>query len=324
MSQGWRILPEKFLNRVEAIISKEKKESVLTAFTIRKPCTFRANPLKISAVELKRKLSELSIEVTPVRWNSEAFILQNVPQKKLMETHLYKDGFLYIQGLSSMIPALVLDPKPNEKILDIAAAPGSKTTQIAAMMGNTGEILANDKSHIRNYKLKANIELQGVTNTHVTQFPGQIMWKKLPEYFDRSLVDVPCTMEGRFYTEDPKSFRDWSTNKIKYLIEIQKYLLRSAISCTKPGGTIVYSTCTLEPDENEKIIDWMIKKEEGAITIEEIVLPFFSFDRPLMEWNGRPMNNEVRHTARIIPTELYEGFYIAKIKKNHTTICKTV
>src|SRR5579864_5496666 len=266
-------LPQKFLDRLPKIIPKENSEKILASFSQRKPSTFRANTLKISAGDLEKKLQEAGIKGEKVPWYTDAFILKNVPQKTLMETDIYKNGYIYIQSLSSMIPPLLLDPQPYEKILDITAAPGSKTTQIAAIMKNTGEILANDKSHIRNFKLKANLQSQGVTNTQVSQLPGQVIWKKLPEFFDRALVDVPCSMEGRFYTEDPKTYRDWSTIKIKFLEEQQKYILRSAISATKPGGIIVYSTCTLAPEENEGVIDWILKKEKDAIEIEEIFLP---------------------------------------------------
>ncbi len=314
------VLPQKFIERLPKIIPQESLTEVINSFSHKKPSTFRANTLKISASELEKGLAQLNISVERLPWYENAFILKNTPQKVLMETDFYKNGYLYIQGLSSMIPVLILDPQPHQKILDIAAAPGSKTTQMATLMKNTGEILANDKSHIRNFKLKANIEIQGVLNTQIIQLPGQILWKKLPEFFDKVLVDVPCSMEGRFYTEDQKSFRDWSLNKIKYLEEIQKYLLRSAISCTKPGGTIVYSTCTLSPDENESVIDWILKKEGDAIEIEKIFLHNFHFAAPCTKWKNKEYSPNIKNTARILPSLIYEGFYIAKIKKLRSTI----
>src|SRR3989344_419590 len=137
-----------------------------------------------------------------------------------------------------MIPALILNPKPGEKVLDICAAPGSKTTQIAAMMENKGELVANDINQIRVYKLESNLKMQGVTNVIVTKLPAEAIWKKVPEQFDKTLVDVPCSMEGIFYCGDPKTFTHWSTKKVHYLAKHQKLILRSAVSATKPGGTI--------------------------------------------------------------------------------------
>jgi len=308
-------LPSKFLDRLPHIIPQDTLDQVLKSFCHRKPSTFRANTLKISADELEKKLKDLGIETERVSWYKDAFILKNVSQKVLTETELYKRGYVYVQGLSSMIPALILDPKPHEKVLDITAAPGSKTTQMATLMENTGEILANDKSHVRNFKLKANITLQGVTNTHITQMPAQILWKKLPEYFDKTLVDVPCSMEGRFYTEDPKTYKDWSTKKIQFLEEQQKYILWSAISATKPGGSIVYSTCTLAPEENEGVIDWILKKLKDAIIIEEIFLHNVPIDKSIIQWNNRTYNQQIQKTVRILPSSSMEGFFIAKIKK---------
>lgn len=313
-------LPEKFLARLSEIYTQDEKQQILEAFTHRNPPTFRANTLKITSEELEKQLKKQDILVQKVPWNTDAFILTNQPQKVLTATTLYNDGFFYVQGLSSMIPPLILQPQPGERILDITAAPGSKTTQIAALMKNAGEIIANDKSRVRLYKLEANLKQQGVTNTKITYFPAQAIWKKFPEYFDKTLVDVPCSMEGRFYTENPKSYQDWSTNKIQYLQEIQKYILRSAISATKVGGTIVYSTCTLSPEENEAVIDWILKKEQGAVIVEEVFLADMIFHKPLTSWKQKKFDPQINLTARVLPSSLMEGFFIAKLKKVRSTV----
>lgn len=318
----WDSLPEKFLERTKEIIPQDKQEEVFSSFCHRHPSTFRANTLKISADELQTKLKDLGIETDKVPWYTDAFILKNVPQRILTEIELYKQGFFYVQSLSSMIPPLVLNPQPKGTVLDIAAAPGSKTTQIAALMNNTGEILANDKSHVRNFKLKANLNLQGVTNAQVTQLPGEIIWKKIPEFFDKALVDVPCSMEGRFYTEDPKSYRDWSTTKIQQLQNTQKFLLRSAIGATKVGGIIVYSTCTLSVEENEEVIDWILQKEKGKIDIEPISLPGLPLSNPILQWKHKIFNPNIEKCVRVLPSPLMEGFFIAKIRKIAPTVAK--
>jgi NOL1/NOP2/sun family putative RNA methylase len=219
-----------------------------------------------------------------------------------------------------MVPPLILNPQKDDKILDICAAPGSKTTQIAALMGNSGVIIANDTSLIRLYKLRANLKIQGVINTQTARIPGQTIWQKYPEYFDRVLADVPCSMEGRFYTSDKKTFQDWSKAKIKKLSEIQKWILRSAVSATKPGGTIVYSTCTLAPEENEGVIDWIIKKEKGNIIIEEIDINGLTFNPPLNKWGEKIYDPQIKLTKRILPGQEMEGFFIAKIRKLSSNI----
>lgn len=312
-------LPEKFLNRLSQLYTPKEKEYVLQAFSHKNPPTFRANTLKISPQDLREELAKQNILVDTVPWYQDAFILTNQPQKVLTATQLYIDGYFYVQSLSSMLPPLILNPQPGEKILDITAAPGSKTTQMAVLMENTGEIIANDKSRVRLYKLEANLKQQGVTNTKITYMPAQTIWKKFPEYFDKTLVDVPCSMEGRFYTENPKSYADWSTNKIDFLQDIQKYILRSATSATKVGGEIVYSTCTLSPEENEAVIDWIIKKEQGAVIVEPVQLPNLEFAKPLTHWKQKTFDAQISNTARILPSARMEGFFIAKLKKIHST-----
>lgn len=320
MNQKWDVLSEKFLEKLPAIVSQEHLEKVLNSFCIRKPSTFRVNKLKINPNELEQKLKNLGIEAEKIHWYKDAFVLKNIPQKILTETDLYKQGYLYIQSLSSMIPPLILDPKSGEKILDICAAPGSKTTQMAMLMQNNGEIIANDKSHIRNYKLQANLNQQGATIVAITHMPGEILWKKFPEYFDKTLVDVPCSMEGRFYIENEKSYKSWSPNKVRILAGTQKFLLRSAISSTKPGGIIVYSTCTLSPEENEEIIDWVLKKEGNAIRLDEIILEGNFLSSGLSGYKQKIFSQELKKTKRILPSATMEGFFIAKIKKITSTI----
>src|SRR5260221_2184099 len=219
-----------------------------------------------------------------------------------------------------MIPPLVMDIHDSESILDLTAAPGSKTTQMAAMMHNTGEIIANDKSRVRLYKLEANLKIQGVTNTKVTYLPGQFIWKKFPQYFTKTLVDVPCSMEGRFLCENEKSYRDWSTAKIEFLQNQQKFLLRSGVSATQIGGLIVYSTCTLAPEDNEEVIDWILKKSKGAVVLEDIDIPQLQFSPGLTAFKNRIFDPSLSKTMRIFPTEIMEGFFVAKLRKVSSTI----
>ncbi|MFH1855165.1 MAG: RsmB/NOP family class I SAM-dependent RNA methyltransferase [bacterium] len=294
MAQEWRMLPKEFLKRLETIIPTEKLRDVLEAYTVIRPTTIRVNTLKTNAAHLLQIFDSHSIVYEPSPISSIAFIIRS-DKRMLLDLDAYNNGLFYIQSLSSMLPVIVLDPKPNEKILDIAAAPGSKTTQMAAIMNNTGQIVANDNSRIRGYKLRANLKIQGVTNTTVVISPGQTIWKEYPEYFDKALVDAPCSMEGTFTTTNPKTCEHWSIKAIKELVQRQKWLLRSAVSATKPGGIIVYSTCTLEPEENEKVIEWILKKELGKVELFE-------------------------PTTLIYPSELMEGFFIAKLKKLQSTI----
>ncbi|HEX8932165.1 MAG TPA: RsmB/NOP family class I SAM-dependent RNA methyltransferase [Patescibacteria group bacterium] len=319
MENNKHLLPEKFLERLKKLYSEKELKEILAAMQTKPLPSFRANTLKPTSAKLEQALKKQGFVLKRVNWYHDAFILTNKSVRELTETEEYKRGDIYIQNLSSMIPALVLNPKPDEKILDLCAAPGSKTTQMAALMHNQGEIMANDLSRQRLYKLIANLKMYGVTNTKTFNFPGQAIWKKFPEYFDKTLVDAPCSMEGRICLTVPETYQDWKLGKIKALERMQQYLLRSAISATKVGGTIVYSTCTLAPEENEGVIDWILKKEGNAIEIEKIEIDKLKLNKGVVHWN-KDLNPKVGLTTRINPSKTMEGFFIAKIRKVKPTI----
>lgn len=300
------MLPDEFTRRLSQL-------GCTNCFFGSRPTTFRLNTLKAHSLDLP-----FDVDIVP--WHDTAFILRSGDLRTLTETKDYKNGKLYVQSLSSMLPPLILDPKPTERILDIVAAPGSKTTQMAAMMQNRGTIVANDTSHVRRYRLVANLNMQGVTIASIEKEDGRSLWKKYPEYFDRALVDVPCSMEGRFNAVDPKTYKDWSLKKVKSLAHLQRWMLRSAISATKPGGIIVYSTCTLSPEENEEVVDWILEKEKGNIILESVTLPNFRFDPPVLHWGIKNYDKSIGLAARVYPSELMEGFFIAKIKKVKSTV----
>lgn len=289
--------------------SNEVKE-IFDGFSLQRTTTLRINTLKITKEDFLAEALKYQVILEPVDWYENAFILRSPTQREFSELPLYTESKCYIQSLSSMLPPLVLNPQPHEKVLDLCAAPGSKTSQIAMMMNNTGEIVANDASHTRIYRLKANLENLGVTNTKVVRSVGQGLWHEYPEYFDKALVDVPCSMEGRIQLETPTSYEDWSVKKVKELQEVQKFLLRSAISATRPGGTIVYSTCTLSLEENEKVIQWILRKEAGKVELE-------NFDIQHVPWKQAFDNQS---TKKIFPSQTFEGFFIAKLRKLQTTV----
>lgn len=308
-------LPIQFQEKLIILFGEEKAKTLLQTFCFAKPITIRINTLNASKEQVLQFFDKQNIQYSSVPWFDLAFIIHNATTRELTDLEIYKQGFFYIQNLSSMIPALVLDPQKDEKVLDLAAAPGSKTTQMAAMMNNEGEIIANDVSRTRMFKLQDNLSQQGVSNTKVITGPGERVWQKYPEYFDKVLVDVPCSMEGRFVCGDIFSYKDWSLKKVKILAKQQQWLLRSAISATKVGGLIVYSTCTISPEENEGVIDWLIKKEKANVEIEEIFIKDLEKNEAISSFGEKKYNPEVVKTLRILPSQKMEGFYVAKIRK---------
>ncbi len=224
-------------------------------------------------------------------------------------------GYYYVQELASMMPPLALNPCKYDIVLDMCAAPGSKTTQLAAMMENQGTIIANDKRIDRLTALNSNLERCGATNTIITRMNGITLCKKLTKQgflFDKILVDAPCSGEGTIRSS-PETLRMWNINMIKGLASLQKKLIAAAIECLKPQGTLVYSTCTHAPEENELVIDFALKNFNVAL--EQISLPL-KIRQGITEWQGQKLNSELKKCARIWPQDNdTEGFFVAKLKR---------
>lgn len=315
-------LPPEFIRRVKQLYNTETSESVFESFATEKPTTFRVNTIKLPVHEVIKSLNDQGFLTETVPWYYEAFILRSKSLRELTDTEQYKRGQIYVQSLSSMIPALVLAPNDTDKVLDICAAPGSKATQLATRMKNLGRITANDVSRIRLYRLEANRERQDARSIRIVENDARSVWQKYPEYFDSTLADVPCSMEGRFSYEDKDSYKDWSVKKVKDMMSLQKWILRSAISATKASGIIVYSTCTLSPEENEQVIDWVLKKEKGNVQVIPIELENAPLTQGRTTWGDKKYHKSLVQTKRVIPTMLMEGFYIAKLTKLHSSIPK--
>jgi len=265
----------------------------------------RVNTLKISVEELKEKLEKKNCEIEEIPWVKEGFWVRNCDLSKSIEHIL---GYFFIQNASSMIPPLVLNPEKNDTILDLCAAPGAKTTQMAAMMKNQGLIIANDV-HLKRLKaLRGNLQRCGVTNTITTLMNGKSFWKTGLK-FKKILLDVPCSGSG---TLNPRVFKQLSFGALKMLSSIQKKLLISASKCLEKGGTIVYSTCSLEPEENEEVIDFAIKKLGLKTKKIEIEAPFV---HAFSKWEEKEFDDSVTKAIRIIPSEKTEGFFVCKLVK---------
>lgn len=217
-------------------------------------------------------------------------------------------GYYYIQSLSSMIPPLVLNPSEEDKVLDLCAAPGSKTTQLAALMNNRGTLVANDIAAERVKSLSFNTERMNVMNAAVMHGKGEILSKVFHSWFDKILVDVPCSGLGVLQKKGEIN-KWWTTDSIKNLAEIQYRLLVSAAKMLRTGGELVYSTCTLTVEENEEVLAQFLKKYPFKILPVELPLP--SDDGIVLA-----DNNELKKTRRLIPWEVgSEGFFVTKLIK---------
>ena len=270
--------------------------------------SIRVNTLKISIKELKERLKD-RWELTPIPWCKEGFWIEG-KRRDIGNTLEHSLGYIYVQEAVSMIPPIVLDPKPNETNLDMCAAPGSKATQIAQYMKNKGVLIANDYKGDRIASLGINVQRMGITNTIITLMQG--WWFKNME-FDKILVDAPCSGTGTI-RKSLKTINIWNQNMVRRLAGTQKQLLQTGFNNLKPGGTLVYSTCTLEPEECEGIVSHLLDNNETA-TLEKIELPL-KRSKPITEFNDQTYNKEVKNCLRLWPQDNdSEGFFVTKIKK---------
>lgn len=306
-------LPDGFLERVTRLPAYPTDPAIY----LKKPSlSIRVNPTIANVQELIEQLSSLGIGTIPYVPVAHAFQTTTQVATPLTELSAYAKGGFYIQSTSSMIPATILDPQPGEDVLDLCAAPGSKTIQMAQMMHNTGSIVANDISRNRLYKLKALAAIYGATNIQTVSRDGRALWQEYQNRFDKTLVDVPCSMEGRMY--DEVVHQNWSVKEIKRLAKMSGWLLRSAISATRPGGDIVFSTCTIAPEENEGVVDWILKKDGSRIELVDIARSVPGAVPGITSWQGKEFSTEVSKTRRIIPDATHEAFFIAHFKKSAT------
>ena len=229
-------LPMEFIQNLYNDFNEKTADKILFGMLNNRFVTLRVNTLKSNKKEIINIFEKFSIEYEEVDFYENAFIIKNKNEKNLSEYDFYKNGLVYVQSLSSMIPPLVLDPKPNEKVLDLTSAPGSKTTQMSAMMENKGYILANEIDKFRCEKLKYNVEMQGSKIVEVTNLDGKIIGDKYPEEFDKVLLDTPCSGEGRFLLDSPKSYANWSEKMVNELSKDQKDLINSAYKSLKKDG----------------------------------------------------------------------------------------
>ncbi|HEX5710453.1 MAG TPA: RsmB/NOP family class I SAM-dependent RNA methyltransferase, partial [Sulfuricurvum sp.] len=289
-------------------------------FDAPKQVTFRVNTLKSTPQELEAQLEAAQIPYEKVGWKTQFMegIYRIAPEDKLRltQTDAFYGGRLYIQNLSSMIAPILLAPKPEETVLDMAAAPGGKTLMLAGMMENTGWLSAVELSRERFFRMCDNLKSQGVTNAHTYMTDGRSVGKKCPEMFDRILLDAPCSSEARFKTHEPKSMSFWTIHKVKETSKLQRRLLLSAYDALKPGGRLLYSTCSFSPEENESPLQHLLERHGEHLKILPLSLPFDNIQKPLARWGKEIYDERIQNAVRILPTDTIDGFFICLLEKN--------
>ncbi|PSP84319.1 SAM-dependent methyltransferase [Halobacteriales archaeon QS_1_68_17] len=274
------------------------------------PSVVRVNTIKTTVERARRALAASDVETDPVDWHSGLFRL---PSDSAGANWPYFHGWLHGQEEVSAVPATVLDPAPGERVWDACAAPGSKTTQLAALMDDAGLLVATDNNLGRLSALRSNAERLGVTNLAVTNEDART-FSLAPfdgEPFDRALVDVPCSCEGTI-RKNPDALDDWSIDHVRGIAGVQKGILRRAVQATRPGGTVVYSTCTFAPEENEAVLDHVLDAETCRLVDYDLPL---DHSPGVAAWDGATFDPAVGKTKRIYPHQNDTGgFFCAKLE----------
>ncbi len=306
-------LPEEFLHYIESILPASLNMTDFVA-ACQRPLrkSIRVNTLKISVEQFKQRAEQKEWQLTPVPWCENGFwITADESEVPLGNTAEHMAGLFYIQEASSMLPvsALFDQPEHYNSVLDVAAAPGSKTTQIAALMDNQGILVANEFSASRVKVLHANIERCGVRNCALSNFDGRVFGGWLPEQFDAVLLDAPCSGEGTV-RKDEDAMKNWSRESVLSIADTQKVLIESAFHALKPGGILVYSTCTLSLEENQQVCHHLLQQFGELVEFDSLAELFPGADKALT----------AEGFLHVFPQTFdSEGFFVARIRKTGAT-----
>ncbi|MBQ4266501.1 MAG: RsmB/NOP family class I SAM-dependent RNA methyltransferase [Clostridia bacterium] len=282
---------------------EEMAERIAQGYAAQRAVTLRANPLKSDAAAVRAALAVNGIETNPVSWYADAMIVESAREDALTKLDMYERGEIYLQSLSSMIPPLLLGAKPGENVLDMAAAPGGKTTQIAALTGNQAMVTACEMNKIRADRLKYNVTRQGATRVTVMNIDSRNLDDLFS--FDRILLDAPCSGSGTVQLGNPRSKGQFSKEFLGRTTKQQEALLLKALRLLRPGCEMIYSTCSVLRQENEDIVLRVLRKANAEV----VPLELSAFDSVPQLPVGIP------GTLCVCPDALHEGFFMAKIRR---------
>ncbi|MHB9288204.1 RsmB/NOP family class I SAM-dependent RNA methyltransferase [Halobacteriales archaeon Cl-PHB] len=296
------------LDRYEPLV--DDYEAFRTACERRLPSAVRVNTIKTTVDRAREALDEADIAYDAAGWNPR---LLRLPESQPGANWPYVHGWLHGQEEVSAIPAAVLDPEPGERVWDACAAPGSKTTQLGALMADSGRLVASDNNLGRISALRSNAERLGLTNVAITHEDARNHSLKPfdGDPYDRALVDVPCSCEGTV-RKNPDALEDWTMEHVHGIAGVQKGILRRAVQTTTAGGTVVYSTCTFAPEENEAVLDYALEEEPCRLVDYDLPLDHVP---GVTEWQDAEYHPSVEKAKRIYPHHNDTGgFFCAKLE----------
>lgn len=308
-------LPQEYQRKIQSLLGDDY-ENYENSFTWSCGQTLRVNQLKMMPAEFFRRFplyqneKEANIQLKPVPWCENGFYYEG--ETRTSQHPYYYAGAYYIQEPSAMAPASFLPVAPGDKVLDLCAAPGGKTTALAAKLQGEGVLVANDISISRCKALLKNVEMAGVRNCMITCETPEKLATRFGAYFDKILVDAPCSGEGMF-RRDPSMIKSWSPEEVERYSNLQKEILHTAASMLKPGGYLLYSTCTYSPEENEQVVESLLQTDSSFALVE---LPLYEgVDEGHPEWTESE-RKELKYCRRFWNHRVQgEGQFTALLKK---------
>lgn len=305
------LFPTYYLDMLYEIYTPKEVDLILKSYLLGRRTTFRINRLQKESDNVLAELKVKNIKVEKCDFYKDVYILKEKQDKTLQSLEAYKKGLIYLQNLSSIIPAEILDVNEDDKVLDMCAAPGGKTLKLSEKMNNQGIIIANEVNRIRYERLRFNLEKLGANNVTTLNLDGRGLSNIYKEYFDKILLDVPCSGEGTINIRDTKKLKLLKNGPF---VKVQKELIKSAFMTIKKGGVMLYSTCTISPEENEGVINYLLNKYKDA-DILPIRLKISNWKNGIICYKNNVYDERISRSVRIIPNEFMEGFYMCLIQK---------
>lgn len=302
-----------FLKRLDNIYSKEDIKIIKSGFEkAKRQTTFRVNTIKSTNEDQENYFRNIGVKIERISFLPNAYKIIDLNWFRVAELRWFETWEFYLQWITSQLPVEFLTINNWLTILDVSAAPGWKTSQISSKLNNTWKVIANEINTIRREKLKATIRKQFCKNVEVIWIDARNLWIKYKAWtFDAILFDAPCSAEWRINLSEEKIWPNWSEENINKNSKLQKEILDSIIPLLKKWWELVYSTCTLAPEENEEIVDFILSKYNN-LSIQEIALDYNYARQWICEFNWKKYNSKVCNSLRILPNEDSEGFFVAK------------
>lgn len=301
----------KFLDRLVRITDTDPSHATQLASNS-SGSSFWINPLRAPVEQTLRELTDGNHEFTPYDFLPNAFALHS-EKRALAESAVFQEGRVFIQNLSSMLAVAALDPQPGQSILDVCASPGGKSARAASLTNNEIVLWANDSLKPRVTKMRNVFDILGVTPKEVTTHAGQYLDKFIDQQFDSIMLDAQCSGEAMIDVRRPSTLQYWSEKRITEMSFLQRKMLATAWKLLRPGGVLVYSTCTFAPEENESPIDALIRYNDN-VTVEPLTFPVAQ-QSGRANWNEQSFSEQLQNGVRVLPSSQTEAFFVARLRK---------